>query len=270
MTNWPLIGPAPFTSMFNDQVNTSTSIGYLLLSKTSDGGNWVEYSSSWPETTNRLTISLDDESSNRAGGFEIGIGGAGNERSIIDISATDYANRDAGRTVIPITIRKGERVSINCVNVAAGFIELMLTGYFDPLFRTDLRYSDLMGRVDRNTPTVPDPGATLNTKGAWSEIKDVTDNDYKALFLIFGQGDTTDTAVVEHLFDIGVGAASSEVVLISDIYARRNGRSAEPHHKHHLITGHLNSGVRLAVRSQANNNTTGERNFLGVTILGLY
>lgn len=269
MTNWPLIGPAPFTSWFNEQVQSAASTGYLLVNRDTQGDTWIEYSASWPHTTNFLRIEIDTLGTKQGSVF-IGIGGSGSERAILEFPGTQKTDHGDLFIELPITIRAGERVSIKPTSAASGDIRVKVSGYNDPLFRTDLRYSDLMGVTDVNSLTVPDPGGTIHTKDAWLEIKDVTANDYKALVLLFQGENAADTTDVDGLFDIAVGAASSEIIIIPDLWVRRRGRWVSDLQAYFFIPAHLPAGVRLAVRCQADNITLGIRNLTGVAIIGLY
>lgn len=264
------MGPAPLTSVFQDNLQASASTAELTLDKATDGGIWVEYSASWSRTTNTLRITSSDGTANRAGGFAIGIGGVGSERVVMEIPAPDYDARSLYGVEVPITIRAGERVSIRLETAAAAAFSINLFGYFNPKARTDLRHSDAMGVVSRTSVTVVDPGATLNTKGAWVEIDATTANNYKAILLRFCNQNSTDTATVNCLVDVGVGASGSEIAILSDLWVVRSGRHMSPSNKWFFIPAQINSGVRLAVRCQADSDVVGVRDQMGAAIIGLY
>ena len=271
MTNWALIGPAPLTSLFDEQADATDSTGFLEIDKNANGDTWIEYSASWPETTNRLRIGIDDIAVNREGGFDIGIGGAGSERAIFTLPGVDYTERDVSGLELPITIRAGERVAVRVEGAASGVsVLLSLTGYYDPLFRTDFRYVDVIGKVTQELLTAPDPGTSLNTKGVWSQIIASTANNYKGILLVFGNSGNANTTNVQGLFDIGIGASSSEVVVISDIWVKRRGRSVFRPTRQFFISAHIPAGVRLAVRCQADNVDAGVRDLTGVAVIGFY
>ncbi len=270
MTNWSLIGPAPFTSFRNEKADLSNSIGYLTVNKQTDGGNWVQYSASWPETTNRLRLLIKDPGgSGRQGSISVGIGGSGSERAILEIPGTAWNDNDSVY-ILPITIRGGERVSIKPETAGSSVdVFVVLTGWFDPLFRTDLRYADLIGVVSATALTVPDPGGTIHTKGAWSQLIASTANDYKSIVLFFSGTADANSTTVDHLFDLAVGASSSEVIIVPDVWVRRIGRSPMRETKFWPIDANIPSGTRIAARCQADNITSGVRDLQGIAVIGL-
>lgn len=274
MSNWRSTGAAPLTSVFNAMINLADSTGVMVLDKTSagDGDKWVEYDPSWKETTNRLFIKTFDSFSARPGFVQIGVGTVGNERAILELPGTSYGGRHYVNLVVPITIREGERVS---VKVEAGFAAtsfFSMVGWNDPLQRTDLRYYDVMGQVAIDELTIPDPGGTLNTKGAWLELVASTANNYKSLIVTLNGPSSFESTVVEHVFDLGIGIVSSEVVVIKDMCARRTGTSMGRNISivTYTVDAHIPSGVRLAVRCQADNTTVGQRDQTGMAVIGLY
>jgi hypothetical protein len=84
-----------------------------------------------------------------------------------------------------------------------------------------------------------------NTKGDWVELEDSTTADAHALVLIVSCRD----AVTDCLIDIGTGAASSEAVLIANIFARAVGF----HNQIFYFPVAIASGTRVAIRYQAGN-----------------
>ena len=107
-----------------------------------------------------------------------------------------------------------------------------------------------------------DPGATINTKGAWSEITSATTNDCFALEIAPGHQTNQTRQNSEWLFDVGVGAAGSEVAILSDIWMA--GTAADVLIDQIVgrpIPVNIPAGTRLAVRAQCSQNDAADRLF---------
>ncbi len=271
MSNWALIGPA--TGVVQAKVNTTGSTSILTVNKSTDGGAWVPYSTSWPETTNRLRITTSDAAhSGREGGIDIGIGAESSERVILPLPRPDYGGDiDVTRVLtVPITIRAGERVSIRPESAAAVDVLINLSGSMNPLVRTDLRRADKIGVVSQSAFVAPDPGGTADTKGLYSQLVASTSNEYKSIVVMFANmnnGDTTDT---DSIFDLAIGADGSEVIIIPDMWCRRIGRLVRADGALRSFDIRIPAGVRLSARCASDNNTGGVRDLTGIALIGLY
>lgn len=123
--------------------------------------------------------------------------------------------------------------------------------------------------------TAIDPGATVNTKGSWVQIASATADKHKQIILMIGNGAPTSVSSYNSaswLFDVAIGAASSEQVILSNIPLRRDGSTDIVHP---IFIGPLDlnivSGERLAVRAQCTTNSTAnssDREF-DIAILGI-
>jgi hypothetical protein len=105
------------------------------------------------------------------------------------------------------------------------------------------------------TPSASAPGttvtahATINTKGSWVELITAT------TFPVFGvtlmiSSDGTAATQVANLYDLGVGAAASEVVLISNLLntSPPTGAGMKPY----FFPIYIPKGARIAARKQSN------------------
>lgn len=106
-----------------------------------------------------------------------------------------------------------------------------------------------------------DPGATANTKGAWAELTSSSPARVAALMLaVGGAADTARTADQQAFVDIGVGASSSERVLLPDLGFAADQTQSQWHP--HVYGPHpvdVPAGTRFAARAQCNVNTAGDR-----------
>lgn len=123
--------------------------------------------------------------------------------------------------------------------------------------------------------TAIDPGGTVHTKGSWVQLSAAVGKKIRQLFLMLGNGAPTSISDYGHaqwLIDIGIGAASSEQVVIGAIPARRDGSTdcIEP-----VYIGPFDVAIvsteRLAVRAQCSTTSTAnasDREF-DIAILGI-
>lgn len=93
----------------------------------------------------------------------------------------------------------------------------------------------------------PTFSSTAHTKGGWAQIVGSTTSDTGLIIVNYSgtSGIATDASV---LFDIGVGAAGSEVVVASDLAVGGIGFSQTPHFSLPIF---IPSGSRIAARAQA-------------------
>ena len=98
-----------------------------------------------------------------------------------------------------------------------------------------------------------------NTKGSWVEVEDSLTSDAQGLLLTFGDSSSDD-----YLFDIGVGAAASEVVVVANIpWCRQLASSGIKESAY--IPFRIAAGARVSLRCQ--NTVGGGTASAGVTFL---
>ena len=118
-----------------------------------------------------------------------------------------------------------------------------------------------------------DPGATLNTKGAYTQITSSATNDYCGFFLVFDNrlrtGGTNANGAC--LIDIALGASGSEVVVLPNFFLVRNLISGQRAQTSPVITPifriPIATGSRIAIRAQSASNVASDRVF-GVSFHG--
>jgi len=75
--------------------------------------------------------------------------------------------------------------------------------------------------TDRGTQVASD--ATANTKGAWAQLEASTPNDYVGFFGSIGTGGDGAAGGERRLVDIAMGAVSSEIILVPDLFHNFHG-----------------------------------------------
>lgn len=164
--------------------------------------------------------------------------------------------------ILPISIASGSRVAARCQssNVAGGPTitaqVILLKGLF-PLALTRITGYGVTA-ADSGGISV-DPGATINTKGAYSQIIASSTNPIKALIAHWGSANTG-RATATWKVDIATGAAASEVVKIADVplVCDITNDILLPQTTS-LIPIAIPAGTRIAVRAQCDINDAADR-----------
>lgn len=172
---------------------------------------------------------------------------------------------------LPVRLKSGQQVGVRCAaSTASHVLNVALTGYS----RGDNGGAGYSRMVRIDTPgtsrgVAVDAGATASTKGAWTQLIASTAQHYDALMVMVGQNaDTTRTATATALLDVGLGASSSEFVLIPNIFMRWTTTLDGPLLKYGPCPVQVPAGVRLAARLACTDATAGDRT-ADVAIYGL-
>jgi len=115
-----------------------------------------------------------------------------------------------------------------------------------------------------------DPGGTANTKGSWAELQASTAVDVAAVFGVVGfNNDAARAATASLLYDIGLGSAGNEFVLVPNLpvwwstsYDGPNDVFFQP------VACSIPLGSRVAARAQCTLNTAGDRT-IDLSLYGL-
>ena len=97
-----------------------------------------------------------------------------------------------------------------------------------------------------------DPGASAETKGAYSQITSSTSDDYIGFVLSLGiSANTTAANFSNWLIDVAIGAASSEQIILPDLPMRSSAQEVVAFYTGFFPIG-IPSGTRIAARAQSN------------------
>lgn len=114
-----------------------------------------------------------------------------------------------------------------------------------------------------------DPGATADTKGAWSELSASCPHDCKGFILSICNDRTVRTTTTYYWnIDVGIGAAGSEVVIMPNysVAAHSAADVLEP-----AVSGFIpfpiKAGERIAVRTACSGNNASYRKFSAILYL---
>lgn len=210
--------------------------------------------------------------------IDLAIGGAGSEQIILSnfAHARQVGNtRRAGLMLIPLFIPSGTRISARCQGSTGGNNCILNITLLPALGAFTL---GLLGRATTygaNTGTSGgisiDPGGTINTKGSYVQISASLTNPARWIVLMIGNqanAARANTANNSWTFDVAIGAAGSETIVIPDIIL--GAGAVESVVVPYLISlpFALPSGVRVAVRAQCTINDATDRKF-DFSLLGI-
>jgi len=265
MADWPISGGAE-TRAENFGADNSNSFG---LNVTASGtantkGSYVELIASTGIDYNMVHLfvrnaDVDDQM------FDISIGSTGNEEVIISnimLSSVGGTNRVGVQLDFPIYIPSGTRISCRCqAAVGSTIMNISGIGYSGGIGGTQgiAKIVDYGTNLSDSGGTAVDAGATINTKGAWSQITSSTNEDLKEIIMMIGLGSNNAPTAAPFLVDIGIGAAASEEIIVPDVFLYSFTVNDTIGMSFVRIPMQIPSGTRIAIRMQSDTNNSVDR-----------
>jgi len=204
---------------------------------------------------------------------DIGIGGAGAETVLLPnlCFQSGTAQRTGGGVLLPIRVAAGSRLSMRVASsLAPKLLALSLTGITygsAGIAPTYGRCTDYGTSTGTTTNTQIDPGGTVDTKGAWTQIVASTTNAINWLVVNFTNRQNIAMTTCVYTVDIATGASGSEVVLVPDLPVMGDGASDDMTPQFVGFPCDIPAGTRIAVRAKCSTASSPTR-FLGVTLYG--
>lgn len=168
---------------------------------------------------------LRDAGATIDGLLDIAIGASSSEQVIIsNIGWFNVTDLQYGGCYFPIKIPEGVRISANAQQTAASAqnpkVQITLFGG-GPLGDGGYTRCTTYGANTGDSGGVSiDPGGTANTKpSSYTEIVSSSTNPIRQLAIFLGNQANSSRATAAWLIDIAVGAASSEQIIIPDLFA---------------------------------------------------
>jgi hypothetical protein len=191
--------------------------------------------------------------------WSIAIGAAGSEVSIATDMPLGPWDGSGGNsyfyTLFPLAIPAGTRVSMAAKGTSGDVVTAKLEFYDG-----DFGVGEIAGYDGIGNASVA-PSASANTKGAWTPIAASTAKDYAGLMIGFDPHGATGG---NFMFDIGIGAASSEIAIVNNIVALGNSS----HQQNLYVPIAISKASRVSARCQTVNASAG--GFPGVYLCGAY
>ncbi len=233
-------------------------------------GSWVQITAATTADCNLFSFSTLVNASNRNFSVDIGVGAAGSEKVIInDMLFSENSNNDNGLIYqFPIHIPSGTAISAR-----SQVSDTSATGVRVNFDLSDGAWTQMEGPAGVDTigySTTTTKGTSItaganSAKGAYAVLSSSTSRDYMGIVIAFDflvLGAPSDRT----LWDVAVGAAGSEKIIIADYFTVPGGGYWQP-----MTTAFypvfIPSGTAVSARAQTNNVATQTR---GMVLYGVY
>ena len=252
-------------------VTTASSTGITVSDASTDTkGSWTELLASTAYPTDWIMVTASSLASADSFLFDIGVGASTAEKVLIP----DILHDEAGVLVAiarqwlwPIYIPAGTRLSARCQSSTSSTDSMSITVH---LFASQLASIPGLSRVEGfgsvssgSKGTAHDPGASINTKAAsWTQLIASTSHPYRWMTLSTQVPGASLAAATEWLFDIGVGAAAAEKVVVPNLWQIGPGTTDAVLPACWSFPVNIPAGSRVSVRAQCSVNTATERNLV--------
>ena len=276
-------------------VNAGTSAGFSFTSQAQVAAPFTESNMTWVEAENSTAADwagfyitfMGVASGSKSGIFFVAKGAAASEVRVATIPAGLDTKNLSCMFYIPVPIPAGTRLSVSASQSAAAVLSGQIVGVLSANFDAEPTYTvfesgpyDLSASLTYGLFPAIDPGATTNTKGAYSEVSftghasniingDSLDNTYDYFGLIISNNYNTANDSKELLLDLATGVAASEVIWAADLNARQNQNEVTQFTTPMMVpTTAMTSTTRISARAQSNDNDATDR-IRGVLLFGV-
>lgn len=261
------------------QATDGTDAPYTLATVTATAsatphtkGAWIEVVASTPFACDRIILSLGStfvSTTNSSCLLDLGTGAAGSETVIASNIGSGYSG---GLTYdFPLRIASGTRIAARIQSAVASktqTVSVALARAASTLTvtpSTDVTVWGADTSTSRGTTVIP--GA--NVKGSWTQITADSGNARQWIAIHIQGASNTAMQGVNHLIDIGRGAAGAETVIVPNIRILTSNSETINYnslYRTYFVTIPANS--RLAVRSQASTASVTSPFYIDVVLFG--
>lgn len=241
-----------------------SSLGTAITAgATNTEGSYAQLTASTPHDAHAIIVMGRTNLNGQSSLVDIAIGGAGSEQVIV-ADLLIQGPRAVMPYFLPIYVPGGVRLSARArssTNVGVQNVTVMLLrnqfGGVPALSRATV-YGAATG--DSGGTSV-DPGASGNTKGSYVQIVASTTYAHKGIIFGINQDKNTGTTQADWLYDIAIGAAGSEVVIVPDLWINQaqTGLAAATPSTVGPIMIPIPIATRIAVRAQCSINDATDR-----------
>lgn len=252
--------------------NTSSAYGIALTANASNNvkGAYSQLVASTPQDAYGLLIQIQGSSTGDHL-IDIAIGAAASEQIIAAniVHARQIGNTRRGSyALIPGFIPSGTRLSAReqcSTGGANALIAIILLPAIGPFSLANLtRMTNYGGNTTTSGGVSIQPGGTINTKGAYSQISSSTTNPMRWAVLMFGNqanAARANTANNSWTVDVAIGSAGNETIIVPDVFIGAGAADSVVVPILVSIPTNIPSGTRVAVRAQCTINDATDRTF---------
>lgn len=250
-------------------VASSTSDPAVVTSGASANtmGSWTELTASTSYNAFGLTVLVRSVSflagTNGSSYMDIGVGGAGSERVIVEGIQFGFSVGNFS-AFVPVFIPAGSRV---CARIRSAYVafgvatQILLQQDQGAAWCRSTTYGVVTASSGGTALTAP---GGANTKGAWTQITSSTTAPIRFLLPTIQPANSNNLTAIDALFDIGVGGSGSEVPVLSNLSHRQTADEAQTA----PVTGvfvSIPTGSRLVARYAADSTAQPPR----ITLIGV-
>lgn len=254
--------------------STSTVITVSTAATAGTKGAWTQVLASTSFDCDAIMVGIGWISTGRICLFDIGVGASGSESAIItDLPAESGSALTTNFYIyyLPANIAQGSRISARANISGTGTRNTAV--WVQPLKHNFIAPFELQRTVSIGTASTPamtniDPGATANTKGAYTQLVASLASDIRAIQIVTGKTSTPATST-DWKVDFAIGASGSEQIIVPDYYVSQPTTTSfipqpvvSP-----IIPMSIPAGTRVAARCASANITAGGRT-LDVALMG--
>lgn len=259
MADWPLIGEG---TLVDRQTLLPSSVDYIVCSGGANvKGTYVTVVSAALFGATAMEVWLRAASNGQRTLVDLAIGAAGSEVVVVPNLLLDYSRQNVPfHILLPVAIASGTQVRARMQTYLGAGSARVGVGLYSQGFLASQPGAmvDAYGLTVSSTNATPvDPGSTIATKGAWTEITPGLLRAAIGLFVTIGNsGFTTMPAADRWLMDVGIGAGGAEQTLIPDIllFAEVTGDNVVPGvTPPYMVT--LPTSTRIALRMASTTNS---------------
>lgn len=221
MSNWPSYGHGPGADALFTL--SSTTRGVALTTGVADTkGAWVELVGLTIQDYEGVVVLPQLSASGRTILVDIGVGAAGSEKAKIPNFKYDTISNAQGSGIaptFPLAVAEGLRVAMRGQASSASLVVTLGAQGLPQTFlgmKGSAEILDIGVDTANSKGTVIDAGGSANTKGAWTELVESLSQDIFGFVVSWGHNEDVGFANEEFAFDIGVGVAGSEKIIVPD------------------------------------------------------
>ena len=243
-------------------------------------GAWAQIvaSTDFPAVGIIVALQIEPGSGDTQQLIDVGVGAAASEVVIVPNLLTNRCTSAEGakwKVYIPVAIPAGTRVAMRYQsNGTAPVIYATVAivgGQAKRQILSPGKCTDYGSATGTSVGQTVDPGGTINTEGAYTQIVASTTYAIRGLIVCLGNL-TTGAGNPRWLADLAVGAGGSEQIVIADLMHSNPGPAGGGGHASdngwHYLPMAIPAGTRIAMRAQCSINTASDRN-LTCNVIGV-
>jgi len=251
MGDWNLAGTG------GSHVNINTGGSSITANASANTkGAWLTIATALGYDIHSLHLVLDQNTGgqNRDVLVDIGIGGAGSEVTVVDNILYSLAPTDHSEVpiILPLFIPRGTRVAARIqASTGSTTIEMFGFGSTIPLSMGDgIQSCQTVGANTADSGgTSIDPGATPSVYGSWVQLVAATERHVKYMNIALGNQLNAARTVAVGDFEIGIGAAASEIAMAGGRYRMNATVDSVRPQMYGPIPVSIPQGTRVAMRT---------------------